>query len=97
MERVKWTDKVRNQEVLERVGEEKQILKVIKERKRNWLGYLTRSNCLIKDALEGIMWGRKVKGKRRYQLIDNIKINVSYTATKRMAENRNAWKMLSLQ
>ena len=31
-------DKVRNDEVLRRMGEERRILKVIENRKRNWLG-----------------------------------------------------------
>ncbi|KAJ4429718.1 hypothetical protein ANN_21922 [Periplaneta americana] len=35
MERVKWTDRTRNEAVLERVGEERMMLKLIRKRKRN--------------------------------------------------------------
>ncbi|KAJ4438008.1 hypothetical protein ANN_13947 [Periplaneta americana] len=35
MERVKWTDRVKNEAVLERVGEERMMLKLIRKRKRN--------------------------------------------------------------
>jgi len=97
MERVKWTDKVRNVDVLERVNEQRQMLKMIMKRKRNWLGHWMRRNCLMKDALEGMIHGRKIHGRRRYQLIDNIRVNGSYADTKRMAENRLEWRMLSLQ
>ncbi|KAJ4443704.1 hypothetical protein ANN_05379 [Periplaneta americana] len=68
-------------------------LKASKKRKRNWLGYWLRRNWLLKDALEGMVNGRRVQGRRRYQMIDDIKIYESYE-TKRKAENRKDWKML---
>ncbi|KAJ4439118.1 hypothetical protein ANN_15075 [Periplaneta americana] len=88
MERVKWTERVRNEAVLERVDEERMILKLIKNRKRNWLGHWLRRNCLLNDALEGMVNGRRVLGRRRYQIIDDIKMYGSYEETKRKAENR---------
>ena len=51
MERVKWTDKIKNAVGLERVGEERIKLELIRKRKRNWLGHWLRRNCLLKDAL----------------------------------------------
>ena len=39
MAKVRWVDKIRNDEVLTRIGEERRILKVIENRKRNWLGH----------------------------------------------------------
>ncbi|KAJ4447872.1 hypothetical protein ANN_09881 [Periplaneta americana] len=64
MERVKWTDRIRNEAVLERVDEERMMLKLIKKRKRNWLGHWLRRNCLLKDALEGManVYGEVVVG-----------------------------------
>ncbi|KAJ4447807.1 hypothetical protein ANN_09815 [Periplaneta americana] len=53
MERVKWTVRIRNEAILERVGEERMMLKLIRKSKRNWLGHWLRRNCLLKDALEG--------------------------------------------
>ncbi|KAJ4426649.1 hypothetical protein ANN_26447 [Periplaneta americana] len=62
MEFVKWADRIRNEAVLERVGEERIIiLKLIRKRKMNWLGHWVRRNCLLKDALEGIVNGRRVR------------------------------------
>ena len=87
MERVKWTDKIKNAIVLEKVGEGKAMLELIKKRKRNWLGHWLRRNCLLKDALEGLVNGKKVRGRRRYQMIDNIMINILYADTKTKAEN----------
>ena len=41
--------------------------------------------------------GMKVRGGIRYQMIDNIMINGPYEDTKRKAENRVEWRMLSLR
>ena len=70
-----WRDKIKNAVVLKRVGQGKIMLELIKKRKRNWLGHWLRSNCLLKDALEGMVNGKKVRGRRRYHMIDNIMKN----------------------
>ncbi|KAJ4439409.1 hypothetical protein ANN_07533 [Periplaneta americana] len=59
----------------------------------NWL----RRNCLLKDALQGMVNGRRVRGRRRYQMIDDIKIYGSYAEIKRKAENGKDWRTLGLQ
>ena len=97
MECVKWTDKIKNSVVLERVGEGRIMLEFIKKRKRNWLGHWLRRNSLQKDALEGMVNGKKVRCGRRYQMIDNIVVNGLYADTKRKAEKMVEWRMLSLQ
>ncbi|KAJ4442796.1 hypothetical protein ANN_04389 [Periplaneta americana] len=74
MERVKWTDRIRNESVLERVDEDRIMLILIRKRKRNWLSHWLRRNCLLKGALEGMVNGRKFRDRRRHQMIDDIKI-----------------------
>ena len=64
MERVKWTDKIKNAVELERVGEGRIMLELIKKRKRNWLDHWLKRNCLLKDYLEGLVNGKKVRGRR---------------------------------
>ncbi|KAJ4445068.1 hypothetical protein ANN_06867 [Periplaneta americana] len=78
IKRVKWTERVRNEAVLERVDEERIMLKLIRKRKRNWLGHWLRRNYLLKDALEGMVNGRRVRGRRRYQMIAILRHNGSY-------------------
>ena len=97
MEYVKWTDQIKNAVVLERVEEGRIMLELIKRRKRNWLDLWLRRNCLLKDALEGMVNGKNVQGRRRYQMIDNIKTDGQCADTKRKAEKRVEWRMLSLQ
>ena len=53
MEKIRCTDRVKNEEVIHRVKEERNILHKIKRRKANWIGYTLRSNCLLKHFIEG--------------------------------------------
>ena len=56
-------------------------------------GHWLRRNCL---PLEGMINEKKVRGRRRYQMTDNIMISILYEDTKRKAK-RDEWKMLSWQ
>ena len=87
----------KNAVALERVGKGKTILELTKKRKRIWLGHWLRRNYLLKDALERLIDEKMVRGTRRYQMIVNIMINGLYADTKRKAEKRVVWRMLSLQ
>ena len=58
METISWTDHVRNEEVLLRVNEKRNILHEIRKRKANWIGHILRRNCLLKQVIEG-----KIKGE----------------------------------
>ena len=88
MECVKWTDKIKNAFVLKRVGEGRTMLELTKKMERNWLSHWLRRNCLLKNALEGMVNGKKIYSRRRSQMIDNIIINGLYEDTKRKAEKR---------
>jgi hypothetical protein len=43
---------VRNEEVLHRVKEDRNIVHTIKRRKANWIGHILRRNCLLKHVIE---------------------------------------------
>jgi ppGpp synthetase/RelA/SpoT-type nucleotidyltranferase len=49
---------VRNEEVLQRVKEERNILHKIQRRKANWIGHILSRNCLLKHVIEGKLEGR---------------------------------------
>ena len=63
MEKISWTDHVRNEEVLLRVNEQRNILHEISKWKANWIGYILRRNCLLQRVIEG-----KMKGHMCYML-----------------------------
>jgi hypothetical protein len=76
---------VRN-EVLHRVKEEKNILHTAKTRKVNWIVHILRRNCLLKNVIEGKLEGRR--GRRRKQLLDDLKEKRRYLKLKEEALDR---------
>jgi hypothetical protein len=77
MEKISWTDHVRNEEVLQTVEEEGSIVQDIKRRNANWIGHILHRNCVLKHVIEGKV-ERRIKvterrGRRRKQLLDDIK------------------------
>ena len=52
MEKISWTDHVRNEEVLLRVKEKRNILHEIRKQKANWIGHVLRRNCLLQRVIE---------------------------------------------
>jgi len=58
MEKLSWTNHVRNEEVLLRVNEQRNILHEIRKRKAIWIGHILCRNCLLKQVIEG-----KIKGE----------------------------------
>jgi len=57
MEKIRWSDRVKNEEVLLRVKEQRNILHEISKRKTDWTGHILRSNCLLNGVIE-----RKIRG-----------------------------------
>jgi hypothetical protein len=60
-----------------RVKEERNILHTIKRRKANWIGHSLHRNCLLKQVIKGKVEGRIEmtgrRGRRRKQLLDDLK------------------------
>jgi hypothetical protein len=66
MEKISWTDRMRNEEVLHRVKEERNILNTIKRRKAKWIGHILRRNWFLKHVIEGKLEGRiEMTGRRK--------------------------------
>ena len=60
MEKISWTDRERNEEVLLRVKEQRNILHEISKGKANWIGNILRRNWLLQRVVEG-----KIKGGKK--------------------------------
>jgi hypothetical protein len=64
MEKIIWTDHVRNGDALLRVEEQRNILLEIHTRKANWIGHILCRNCLLQQVIEGkIKGGIEVTGR----------------------------------
>jgi len=76
MEKISWTEHARNEEVLLRVKEQRNILHEISKRKANWIGHSLRRNCLLQGVMEGEMKGgievTGRPGRRREKLLDDL-------------------------
>jgi hypothetical protein len=96
MEKISWTDHVRNEGVLFRVKEQRNILHEISKRKANWIGYILRRNCLLQRVIEGkIKRGIEVtgrRGRRRKKLLDDLKEKREYSYLKEEALDRTKWR-----
>jgi len=91
-----WTDDVRNEEVLLRVNEQRNILHEIRKQKANWIGHVLVRHCLLKQVIEGkIKGGMEVtrrRGRRRKELLDDLKDRRGYSHLKKEALYRTMWR-----
>jgi hypothetical protein len=98
MEKTRWTDQVRNEEVLLRVKEQRNIVHEINKRKANWISYILRRNWLLQRVIEGKIGGGgglEVAGRRRRRrrkLLDELKERRGYTHLKEEALDRTMWR-----
>ena len=92
MEKISRTDHVRNEEVLLRVNEQRNILHEISKRKVNWIGHILCRNCLLKQVIEGKKEGgidvTGRRGRRRRKLLDDLKERRGYSHLKEEALDR---------
>ena len=95
MEKIKWIDKVTNDNILTRVKEPRlKIIESIKARKKRWIGHVLRHDSLLKDVLEGRMEGKRPRGRKRFMMMDDIQNKRSYQQMKMDANDRELWRGL---
>jgi hypothetical protein len=94
MEKISWTDRVRNEEVLLRVKEQRNILHEV--RKANWIGHILLRNCLLQRVIEGKTQGvievTGRQGGRRTKLLDDLKERRRFSHLKEEALDRTMWR-----
>ena len=92
LEKIRCTDHVRNEVVLQ----QRNILHEIIKRKANWIGHILRRKCLLKHVIEGKIKGQievtRRQGRRRKKLLDDLKDRRGYCELKEEALNRTVWR-----
>ena len=77
MEKISWTDHVRNGEVLHRMKGERHILHAVKRSKATWIGHCWCNKCRLKHVIEGRLEGmieeKRRGGRGHQQLLDDLK------------------------
>ena len=92
MERISWTEKKTNEEVLRSIGEKRNLVETIIRRKKNWMGHIMRGGGVMKTVVEGRMEGKRPRGRKRKGMLDELLEEHTYNEIKRMAEDREKWK-----
>jgi hypothetical protein len=84
LEKISSTDHVRNEEVLLRIKEQRNILHEISKWKANLIGQILRRNCLLQQVIEGKIKGgiemTERRGRRRRKLLDDLKERRGYSS-----------------
>ena len=87
---------MRNEEVLQRVQEKRNILQTVKRRNADWIGHIWHRNCLLIHVIEGMIDGRIAVTGRRVrrckQLLDDLKKRRVYWKLKEEALDRDQWR-----
>ena len=96
MEKISWTEHVRNEKVLLRVNEQRNILHDIRKRKAKGIGHILRKNCLLQQVNEGKIRGEievtRRRGRRRKKLLDDLKDRRGYCQLKEEGLDRTIWR-----
>ena len=74
---VSYKDHVTNEEVRAKIqlafGPQEDLMAIVKRRKLQWYGHVSRSSGLVKTILQGTVKGGKRQGRQRKRWEDNIR------------------------
>ena len=97
--RISYKDHVTNEEVRTKIqqaiGPHEDLLTIVKRRKLQWYGHVSRSSGLAKTILQGTKKGRR-QGRQRERWEDNIRewTGPEFAKSQRAVEKRGKWKKL---
>jgi len=90
--KISRTEHRSNQEVLDMVDEYRSLMNTIRQRQKNWLGHVLRSESLLRTVLEGRMEGTRTRGRQSDTMIDWMKSNdMEYEHIKKRAYDIEDW------
>ena len=75
-------------EVLQRLNEERSLMRCIEWRKKKWIGHILRGEGLLRDGFEGRLEGSRLSDRRRRELLGGLKTRGNYVELKRRAKDR---------
>ena len=98
--RISYKDHVTNEEVRARIqqaiGPHEDLLTIVKRRKQQWYGHVSRSSSLAKTILQGTVKGGRRQGRQRKRWEDNIRewTGLEFAKSQRAVETRKKWRKL---
>ena len=100
---ISYKDHVTNEEVRAKIqqanGPHEDLLTIVKRRKLQWYGHVSRSPCLARTILQGKVKGGRRQSRQRKRWEDNIRewTGLKFTKSKRAVENREKWRKLGCE
>ena len=97
---ISYKDHVTNEEVRAKIpqaiGPHEDLLTIVKRRKVQWYGLVSRSSGLAKTILRGTVKGGRRQGRQRKRWKDNIRewTGLEFAKSQRTVENRGKWRKL---
>ena len=91
---------VTNEEIFAKIqqaiGPHEDPLTIVKRRKLQWYGHVSRSSGKAKTTLQGTVKGGRRQGRQRKRWEDNIRewTGLEFTKSQSAVENREKWKKL---
>ena len=93
-------DNVTNEEVRAKIqqaiGPHEDLLTIVKRRKLQWYGHVSRSSGLAKTKMQGTVKGGRRLGRQKKRWEDNIRewTGLEFGKSQRAVENREKWRKL---
>ena len=97
---ISYKDHVANEEVrakiLQAIGPHEDLLTIVKRRKLQWYGHVSRSSGLAKTILQGTLKGGRRQGRQRKRWEDNIRewAGLEFGKSQRAVETREKRRKL---
>ena len=97
---ISYKDHVTNEEVYAKIqqaiGPHEDLLTIVKKRKLQWYGHVSRSSGLAKTILQGTVKGGRRQGRQKKRWKDNIRewTGLEFAKSRRAVENRGKWRKL---
>jgi len=67
MLQIKWTDRITNEKVFQKVKKERLLLKILNNRRHSWIGHIIRHNKFVVNILDGVISGKNAMERPRLQ------------------------------
>jgi len=90
-------DMVKNEDVLEKVRQQRQMIKRITERQLRFLGHIVREDNLEELVLEGKIDGSRSRGQQRKKYLDNLALaagNIRKGELLHLAQDRTRFRIM---
>ena len=96
---ISYKDHVTNEEVCAKIQQAigpHEDLTIVKRRKLQWYGHVSRSSGLAKTILQGTVKGGRRQGRQRKRWEENIRewTGLEFSKSQRAVETREKWKKL---